>query len=43
MLLRFLSEYVAHVGGPKSNAFNHIVRQYLHLKVMIWYFFIYDE
>ncbi len=35
--------YGACVGGPKSNAFNLIVRQYTHLKVMFWYFFTYDE
>ncbi len=35
--------YGAHVGGPKSNTCNLIVRQYAHLKNMFLYFLTYNK
>ncbi len=36
------ARYGAGVGGTKSNTINLIVRLYLYLKVMFWYFFTYN-
>ncbi len=35
--------YGAHVNGTKNNTINLIVRQYVYLTVMFWYFFTHDE
>ncbi len=37
------SGHGACVGEPKSNAFNLILRQYVHFKAMFWYFFTYNK
>ncbi len=41
--LRQDNPYDARVGGTKNNTNNLIVRQYVYLMVMFWYFFTYNE